>query len=177
MEDSIKNNWHVILLLLKHVKARPHMKRYRSDHYFIFIRGGGGWGKFYSFVAERCDFCHFFGQIEWKLGRRWHHELTYMHIHIECLRDVSWKIEKLYNFISSIPLLQKFNVKGNYNYTPILRDVRQWVTQCIIWHEFGHCTDELWMMNYIWQYMPKIYQKRIWNVCLFLSKIMLCRIV
>ena len=34
------------------------------------------WGKFYTLIAERCDFRNFSEQNEWKVVRRWHHQLT-----------------------------------------------------------------------------------------------------
>ena len=34
--------------------------------------------------------------------RRWHHQLTHLHIHIDWSRNVSWKIVKLQNVITSL---------------------------------------------------------------------------
>ena len=35
----------------------------------------------------------------WKKVRQWHHQLTNLHIHIDCSRNVSWNFLKLDNFI------------------------------------------------------------------------------
>ena len=45
--------------LLKHVKARPHIKIYRSKHYFAFIQGG---------YKESFTFSYL--KYEWKIARR-----------------------------------------------------------------------------------------------------------
>ena len=59
-------------------------------------------------------FLNFCRQIEWKIVRWWHHQLTYLHIglymyryvHIKCSRNGLWQIAKLYNFIYSWFLIQ-----------------------------------------------------------------------
>ena len=38
----------------------------------------------------------------WKIVRRWDHQLTHVHIHIDCSRNVSKKITEFQNFISSL---------------------------------------------------------------------------
>ena len=42
----------------------------------------------------------------WKIVRRWHHQLTHLHIHIDCSRNVSLNFTKIQNFISSLFLIQ-----------------------------------------------------------------------
>ena len=53
-------------------------------------------------IAEIWNFCHFCVQNEWKIVRRWHHQLTHLHIHTDWSRNVSWKFAKLQNFITSL---------------------------------------------------------------------------
>ena len=43
-----------------------------------------------------------FTQNTWKIVRGWHHQLTHLHIHIDCSRNVSLKIMKIQNFLSSL---------------------------------------------------------------------------
>ena len=38
----------------------------------------------------------------WKIVRRWHHQLTYLNIHIDCSRNVWLTITKIQNFLSSL---------------------------------------------------------------------------
>ena len=95
-----------LFLLSKHVKC-PHIKIYQSIHHSAIIQGGYTYcmASFILLIAEIWDFCHIYAHIEWKFVRWWHHQLTYLHIHIECSRNVSWKIAKPYNFISSLFLI------------------------------------------------------------------------
>ena len=44
----------------------------------------------------------YFKQNTWEIERRWDHQLTHLHIHIKCSRNVSLKITKIQNFISSL---------------------------------------------------------------------------
>ena len=62
-------------------------------------------GKFYFLIAEIWDFRHFCEQNTWKIVRRWHHQCTHLHIHIDRSRNVSLKIMGIKNFISSLYFL------------------------------------------------------------------------
>ena len=96
------------------VKKEKNAVKLQKVAYTLFcIYAGWIYCKFYFLIAEIWDFCHICEQIQWKIVRRWHHQLTYLHIHIECSRNVSWKIVKLYNFISCLffnPIFIKFSL-------------------------------------------------------------------
>ena len=76
--------------------SRPY-KTYRSQHYFAFI---------HSRLIRHClmtswnwDFCHFCAQNEWKIVRRWHIQLTYLHIMYRVLKKCFMNIAGIQNGI------------------------------------------------------------------------------
>ena len=56
---------------------------------------------FYMFEKKIIQLSKFHIQITWKIMRRWNHQLTHLH-HNYCSRNVSLKITKMQNFISSL---------------------------------------------------------------------------
>ena len=56
-------------------------------------------GKLNFLIAELWNFRHFCEPIKWKIVRRWYHQLTHL---ICCSKNVSLKITKFQNFISSL---------------------------------------------------------------------------
>ena len=68
----------------------------------FYIYSERNWGKSNVLLAEIWNFCHFCIQSEWKIVRRWHHQLAHLHIHSDWSRTVSWKFAKLKNFITSL---------------------------------------------------------------------------
>ena len=55
--------------------------------------------------AKHKNFQNDYMQIIWKKVRRWH-QLTHLHIHIDCSRTISWNMVKLYNSTSSLFLIR-----------------------------------------------------------------------
>ena len=53
-------------------------------------------------TSEILNFCHFCVQNKWKIVRRWHHQLTHLHIHIDWSRNVSSKFAKVQSVITSL---------------------------------------------------------------------------
>ena len=68
----------------------------------FYIYSERNWGKSNVLLAEIWNFCHFCIQSEWKIVRRWHHQLAHLHIHSDWSRTVSWKFAKFQNFITSL---------------------------------------------------------------------------
>ena len=68
----------------------------------FYIYSERNWGKSNVLLAEIWNFCHFCIQSEWKIVRRWHHQLAHLHIHSDWSRTVSWKFAKFLNFITSL---------------------------------------------------------------------------
>ena len=60
----------------------------------FYISSERNWGKSNVLLAEIWNFCHFCIQSEWKIVRRWHHQLAHLHIHSDWSRTVSWKFVK-----------------------------------------------------------------------------------
>ena len=45
---------------------------------------------------------NFYVQNIWQVVRRWHHQLTHLHIHIDWSRNVLWKLAKFQSVITSL---------------------------------------------------------------------------
>ena len=66
----------------------------------FYIYSERNWGKSNVLIAEIWIFCHFCVQNEWKIVRRWHHQLAHLHIHTDWSRNVFWKFAKLQSVIT-----------------------------------------------------------------------------
>ena len=59
-------------------------------------------GHNYQKLGQKLKFSNFYVQNIWQVVRRWHHQLTHLHIHTDWSRNVSWKFAKLQHFITSL---------------------------------------------------------------------------
>ena len=86
------------------VQTRKSMSPYQniSEQTLFCIDSEWSYGKFYCLIAQIWYFHHFCEQNIRKFVRRWHHQLTHLHIYIDCSRNVSMKITKVQNFTSSL---------------------------------------------------------------------------
>ena len=75
---------------------------------------------FYMFEQKMKIFTISYIQNTWTIVRWWHNQLTHfhIHIHIECSRNVSLKITKIKNFISSL-----FFIRFTSNFRCSIRNV------------------------------------------------------
>ena len=53
-------------------------------------------------LGKKYKFSKFYVQNIWQVVRRWHHQLTHLHIHKDWSRNVSWKFAKLESVITSL---------------------------------------------------------------------------
>ena len=53
-------------------------------------------------LGKILKFSKLYVQNIWQVVRRWHHQLTHLHIHTDWSRNVSWKFVKLQNVITSL---------------------------------------------------------------------------
>ena len=53
-------------------------------------------------LGKILTFSKFYVQNIWQVVRRWHHQLTHLHIHIDWSRNVLWKFAKLESVITSL---------------------------------------------------------------------------
>ena len=67
---------------------------------------------FYFFEPKKWKVSKFYIQNTgiWKKVRRWHHQLTHLHIHINCSRNVLLKITKFHIFLILYPIYIKFSL-------------------------------------------------------------------
>ena len=64
----------------------------------FYIYSERNWGKSNVLLAEIWNFCHFCIQSEWKIVRRWHHQLTHLHIHSDTGQELfleNWRNLKI----------------------------------------------------------------------------------
>ena len=79
-------SYHIGINIILHL-FREELRQVKHSH---------SWNmKFLSFLCTKL-------QNEWKIVRRWHHQLTHLHIHIDWSRNVSWKFEKIQSVITSL---------------------------------------------------------------------------
>ena len=83
----------------------------------FYIYSERNWGKSNVLLAEIWYFCHFCIQSEWKIVRRWHHQLAHLHIHSDWSRTVSWKFAKFHNFLIFQPIFIRFSLFCSENFT------------------------------------------------------------
>ena len=83
----------------------------------FYIYSERNWGKSNVLLAEIWHFCHFCIQSEWKIVRRWHHQLAHLHIHSDWSRTVSWKFAKFHNFLIFQPIFIRFSLFCSENVT------------------------------------------------------------
>ena len=92
---------HIFNILRKLVKVCPSYQAILELTLF-YIYSERNWGKSNILIAEILNFCHFCVQNEWKIVRRWHHQLAHLHIHTDWSRSFSWKFAKLQSVITSL---------------------------------------------------------------------------
>ena len=80
------------------VKRCSHIKIYQVKHYPAFIHSGYSCAVLLSH-SWIWDFRHFCEKI-WLWGDD-NHQLTHLHVHVDCLRNVSLKITTIENVVSS----------------------------------------------------------------------------
>ena len=95
------------------------------------IYSEGNYGKSNILIDKIWNFCHFCVQSEWKIVRRWHHQLTHLHIHIDWSRNVSWKFAKLQNFITSL-FFNRFS-SGFHRFVPIFFTLSSEIKLNLFW--------------------------------------------
>ena len=100
------------IFLRKLVKVCPSYQAILELTLF-YIYSERNWGKSNILIAEILNFCHFCVQNEWKIVRRWHHQLVHLHIHTDWSRSVSWKFAKLQSVITSL-FLNRFSSGFHY---------------------------------------------------------------
>ena len=95
-------NLYILIFFFLVVQTCKSMSPYRNILFYIYSEWI--WGKFYFLIAEILYiFFHFcMWSNTWKIVRQWHHQLTHLHIHIDCSRNVSMKITEIQHFISSL---------------------------------------------------------------------------
>ena len=71
-------------------------------------------------LGKNLKFSKFYVQNIWQVVRRWHHQLTHLHIHTDWSRNVSWKFAKLESVITSLffqPIFIRFSLFCSENFT------------------------------------------------------------
>ena len=65
-------------------------------------------------IAEIWNFCHFCVQNEWKIMRRWHHQLTHLNIHIDWSRYICFlkicETSECHSFLIFQPVFVRFSL-------------------------------------------------------------------
>ena len=81
---------------------------------------------------RRIFFSKCYIQNTWKFVRRWDYQLTHLHIHIDCSRNVLLKITKIQNLISSL-LFIRFTSNFHCSILNILKGISPLRGKCSHW--------------------------------------------
>ena len=71
-------------------------------------------------LRKNLKFSKYYVQNIWQVVRRWHHQLTHLHIHTDWSRNVSWKFAttwKCHNFLICQPIFIRFSLFSSENFT------------------------------------------------------------